>query len=300
MIKRLLNAEYNILFLKQARKFSYLSFTLVILALVLLYNKGLNKGIDFSGGILIEARFEQAISFDELRVRLDDLNLGDIQLQNIADSNDVIIRVGTGGEEEKKSLKKIAILKLFLQKNYANISFRKVDFVGPIVGGELIKSAIIALILSFAVISLYICIRFNLYYGIGALIALIHDVILTIGFYSLTGLEFNLTSIAAILTIIGYSINDSVVVYDRIRENSRKYRSKEISFVINKSLNQILNRTLLTSLTTIMALVALGLFGGEILKSFSLGVLFGVVIGTYSSIYIASNFVNNNNLKKIK
>ncbi len=289
----ILNKQFKINFLQHSKKFILFSILLIILTTISLFYKGLNKGIDFEGGVLLEIRWQKKIFLKELRNSLAKLKLGDVSLQNIGSKNDVLIRVGLKKEENsKKQLKNIDIIKNLLRKQYPNIDFRRVDFVGPIVGSELIKSGITALIISFLAILFYIWIRFSYIFGAGALIALFHDVFLTIGFYSITGLEFNLTSIAAILTIIGYSINDSVVIYDRIRENNRKYRRSKISDNINLSLNQILNRTLLTSFTTIVAVLALIFLGGDVLKSFSIGVLFGVIVGTYSSIYIASSFVN--------
>lgn len=299
MLAQILNHKYSIDFLKHTKLFLFLSVFLIFISITFLIITGLNKGIDFAGGILIEARFEESPSLKNLRNNLQDLELGDVSLQDLGNPKDIMLRIGLDQRSEKEQLDKISVIKSFLNKNYDNIDFRRTDFVGPTIGKELIKSGIIALIYAFVIILIYIWIRFNYRFGIGALLALIHDVILTLGFFTIFQLEFNLTSIAAILTIIGYSINDSVVIYDRIRENLRKYRSKKVSEVINKSLNETLNRTILTAATTIVALLALVLLGGDVLKSFSLGVLFGVIVGTYSSIFIAAPVINNNKIRMV-
>jgi preprotein translocase subunit SecF len=301
MLKAILNKKYKLPFLKYSKRLSYTSAALCLISIALLFTNGLNKGIDFSGGILIEARFEQEVPLKTLRKSLINLELGDVSLQDLGNPLDIMIRIGLEKTSEKAQLQKISTLKDYLNQEYGeSISYRRVDFVGPTVGRELVRSGILALIFSFLAILIYIWIRFSYYFGMGAILALLHDVTLMFGFFSLTGLEFNLTSIAAILTIIGYSINDSVVIYDRIRENTRKYRSQKIADIINRSINETLNRTILTAITTIAALLSLAILGGPILKSFSFAVLFGVIIGTYSSIYIAASVVNNKKIKKLK
>ena len=287
-------------FIKNAKLAFSGSVILIILSIVLLFTKGLNIGIDFSGGILIEARFKEKSELKYLRNLLENKNLGEVSLQNIGSDKDVMIRIAKDSGSDHSQAQKVAYVKDILKKSYENkIDFRRVDFVGPTIGEELIKSGIYALLLSFIAIMFYIWIRFSYQFGIGAIIALIHDAILTFGFFSLTALEFNLTSIAAILTIIGYSINDSVVIFDRIRENLRRYRSRALSDILNISVNETLSRTVLTAGTTILALLALVIFGGQVLQSFSLAVLFGVVIGTYSSIYIAAPILNRKKTKLI-
>jgi preprotein translocase subunit SecF len=295
MITKLLNKEFKIDFLAHSKVFMKISIICVVLSIALIITKGFNKGIDFAGGIIVEVRFEQVADLKSLRSGIAALNLGDVSLQNLGTPNDIIIRVGLEDKKDGNQLKKIEIIKNYLRKttSASGLEFRRADFVGPTVGNELIRSGFLALFLSFVAILSYVWIRFNYRFGVGALVALIHDVILTLGFYALFQIEFNLTSVAAILTIIGYSINDSVVVYDRIRENCRKYRSRKITEIINRSMNEILNRTFLTSITTMIALIALVLLGGPVLKSFSLGVLFGVFVGTYSSIYIAASFIDD-------
>ena len=299
MLSQILNHRYQCNFLQYAKFFIALSIILIAVSVATLLGKGLNKGIDFAGGILFEIRFDTAPDLKSLRANLGDLKLGDVSLQNLGNDRDIMIRIGLEDAVEKQQLKKIATLKSFLFDNYQNIDLRRVDFVGPTVGKELISSAIISLICALVAILIYIWIRFNYKFGIGALVALFHDVILTFGFFAIFRLEFNLTAVAAILTIIGYSINDSVVIYDRIRENLRKYRSKKVADIINQSLNETLNRTVLTAITTLAALLSLAILGGEVLKTFSFGVLFGVIIGTYSSIFIAAPLVNNKKITKL-
>jgi len=291
MLSNILNKKYNFDFFSSYKYFIISSLILSIVSVVLIFAKGVNKGIDFAGGILIEIRSEEQISLENLRNILDEINIGEVSLQNIGADNDVMIRVGGKDVDEKIQMKKISLIKEVISENFDKIEYRRVDFVGPIIGKELIKSSVIALFCSFIAILLYIWIRFNYRFGFGALLALVHDVLLTFGLLIILQLEFNLTAIAALLTIIGYSINDSVVIFDRIRENSQKYRSLSQKKIITKSLNETLNRTLLTALTTIIALLSLVLLGGEVLKTFSIAVLFGVFIGTYSSIFIATSTI---------
>jgi len=295
MLSKILNKKYNFDFFSSYKYFISCSVILVLISLVLVFSKGFNKGIDFAGGILMEIRSGKSLNIAELRNILDGLDIGDVSLQQIGNDKDIMIRVGGKNIDEKIQMQKISLIKDAINNNFDAIEYRRVDFVGPIVGSELIKSSVIALFCSFVAILLYIWIRFNYRFGFGALLALIHDVILTFGLLIILQLEFNLTAIAALLTIIGYSINDSVVIFDRIRENSRKYRSLSQRKVIVKSLNETLNRTILTALTTIIALLALVILGGEVLKTFSIAVLFGVIVGTYSSIFIATTTILTKN-----
>lgn len=265
-----------------------LSLILVLLSIFLLFIKGLNFGIDFSGGILIEARIDDKVEMSVVRKSLEG-KVKEIQIQNIGQNSDgksdILIRIANDNKEQSEIVK---IIQDSLSKNFPEISYRKIDYVGPQIGAELIKNGLLALIISFFFILVYIWIRFDWQFGIGGIIALIHDTIITLGFYSITQIEFNTTSIAAILTIIGYSINDSVVIYDRIRENLRKYKKMELFDIINSSTNSTLGRTLITSGVTLVSLLALILFGGEALFSFSVATFIGIVIGTYSSLYIAA------------
>jgi preprotein translocase subunit SecF len=276
------------------------SIVLSILSISLVTTRGLNLGIDFSGGVLIEAQFQNNVEFSKIRELLDKKEFGEITLQNFDDKN-FIIKVAQNKDVDQNQT--IKLIKTTLDNNFSNIQYRKTDFVGPQIGGELVKKGLLALLSSFAFIMIYIWIRFDWQFGIGAIVALIHDAILVLGFYALTGLEFNSTSIAAILTVIGYSINDSVVIYDRIRENLRKFKAMDLSELINLSINSTLSRTILTSLTTLLALISLMAFGGEALKSFSIATFFGIVAGTYSSIYISAPillYVNPRNKKSTK
>lgn len=254
----------------------------IIVSIGLVAFKGLNLGIDFAGGILIEARINQKFATSEIREKLSQ-QIDDIHIQE--SDNDIIIRVAKPQGEPNLLIEKI---KNILVENYSNIEYRKIDFVGPQVGSELIFKGLLALVLSFIFIMIYIWIRFDWQFGIGGIFALIHDTFLTLGFFAITGIEFNLTSIASILTIIGYSINDSVVIYDRIRENLKLHPKIDLSNLINSSTNSTLSRTILTASTTLISLLALILFGGEALFSFSVATFFGILIGTYSSIYISA------------
>jgi len=255
----------------------------IVISIAIVLTKGLNYGIDFAGGVLIEARIEDKFEISQLRQKLSS-QIEDIHIQE-SGTHDILIRVSKTNGEQSQIIKKIQDT---LNQNYQQIEYRKIDFVGPQVGSELIMKGSLALFLSFFFIMIYIWIRFDWQFGIGGIFALIHDAILTLGFFAITGLEFNLTSIASILTIIGYSINDSVVIYDRIRENLKLNPKIDLINLINSSTNSTLSRTILTASTTLISLLALILFGGEALFSFSMATFFGIAIGTYSSIYISA------------
>ena len=257
----------------------------IIASVILIFTRGLNLGIDFSGGILIEARLSEKTDLSKLHEILNKDEFGEITIQNF-DENDIIIRASNNKDENQGVV--IKKIQAALSNSFSDVEYRKIDFVGPQVGGELIKSGLLALITSCLFIMIYIWIRFDWQFGLGAIAALFHDAMLTFGFFALTGLEFNLTSIAAILTIIGYSINDSVVIYDRIRENLRKFKKSDLSDLLNSSINSTLSRTVLTSGVTLVSIVALIIFGGEALRSFSIATFFGIIVGTYSSIYISA------------
>jgi len=273
-------------FMKSHKFAIILSSFLIISSIALVLIRGLNLGIDFSGGILIEARLQENVDLSKIRKSLNVKEIGEVNIQNF-DEQDIMIRVAKNKNDDNQNtvIKKIQEI---LSKEFPNIEYRKIDFVGPQIGKELIQKGFLALTLSFLSIMLYIWIRFDWQFGIGAIAALFHDTILTFGFFAITNLEFNLTSIAAVLTIIGYSINDSVVIYDRIRENLRRYKKLDLNQLLNMSINSTLSRTIITSGVTLLSLLALILFGGEVLKSFSLAVFFGIAIGTYSSIYISA------------
>jgi preprotein translocase subunit SecF len=273
-----------------------ISFVVLLLAIACLAIKGLNFGIDFRGGTIIEAKLSQQADLTPLYATLNDLHLGEVHLQNI-DSSNIMIKLGNS--ENNDQVKNITILKEALSSYFkGDIEYSKIDFVGPQVGSELIKNGLLAILFSFGGIMLYIAFRFEWQYGLGIIIALIHDAMFTLGFMSLTQLEFDLTSIAAILTVIGYSVNDSVVIYDRIRENILKYKRLSVQEMINLSVNETLGRTMLTVLTTLISTAALIFFGGEKLYTFSVTVFFGIVVGTYSSIYISAPILIHLGLKK--
>ena len=261
----------------------FISTILFLLSLSLIFIKGLNLGIDFTGGSLIEVRFKENIDLNNLRTKMNKLNLGEIQLQTIGNENDIIFKVQ---DNKNKQTETVQIIKESL--NDQSVEYRRTEFVGPKVGSELVNAGIIAVIFSLIGILIYIWIRFQWNFALGAIIALIHDVILTLGFFSVLQLEFNLATVAAVLTIAGYSINDTVVIYDRVRDSMRKYKQITFDEVINISLNSTLSRTLMTSLSTLLALIALLTFGGIVISSFIIALIWGVLIGTYSSIYVAS------------
>ena len=266
--------------------FNIISLILVILSLGLLIFKGLNYGIDFKGGTLIELRSsDNNINVSNLRDNLNQMDLGDVSVKKFGNDQDYLIKF----ENKNDSKNIIEEIRSNLDKSFGNnFDFRRVENVGPKVSAELLKSGVIAISISLALMLIYIWIRFEWQFSLGAIIALFHDVIITLGLFSLLSLEINLSIIAAILTIVGYSMNDTVVIFDRVRENLRKYSDIKIFELTNISINETLSRTLITSITTLLALFSIFFFGGEILKGFSLAMIFGVIFGTYSSIYIAN------------
>ena len=274
-----------IAFNKYYNKFNILSVTLVIVSLIFLVFKGLNFGIDFKGGTLIELRAsDPKINISSLRDTMSQMNLGDISVKNFGNETDFLIKF-----ENSNNKNVIEEIRSNLDKSFGNnFNFRRVENVGPKVSAELLRSGVIAISVALALMLIYIWIRFEWQFSLGAILALFHDVIVTLGLFSLLGLEINLSIIAAVLTIVGYSMNDTVVIFDRVRENLRKYSDIKIFELTNISINETLSRTLITSITTLLALLSIFLFGGEILKGFSLAMIFGVIFGTYSSIYIAN------------
>ena len=282
-ILRIIKSATNINFMRIKKLTLFVSTILFLLSLSLIFIKGLNLGIDFTGGTLIEVRFKENIDLNNLRTKMNKLNLGEIQLQTIGNENDIIFKVQ---DNKNKQIQTVQIIKESLSEQ--SVEYRRTEFVGPKVGSELVNAGIIAVIFSLIGILIYIWIRFQWNFALGAIIALIHDVILTLGFFSVLQLEFNLATVAAVLTIAGYSINDTVVIYDRVRDSMRKYKQITFDEVINISLNSTLTRTLMTSLTTLLALIALLTFGGIVISSFIIALIWGVLIGTYSSIYVAS------------
>ena len=268
-------------------KFKYaniLSLILFVLSVILIFFKGLNYGIDFKGGTLIELRSNN-IEAALIRDTLKNMNLGDVNVKKFGKEGDFLIKV----EQKEDNNKFIPEIKKNLSENLnSEVNFRRVENVGPKVSAELLQSGIIAISLSLAAMLFYIWIRFEWQFSIGSIVALFHDVIITLGIFSLLSLEINLSIIAAVLTIVGYSMNDTVVIYDRIRENLGKYHKLDISNIANLSINETLSRTIITSVTTLLALFSIFILGGEILRGFSFAMILGVLIGTYSSIFVAS------------
>ncbi|MPY70195.1 MAG: protein translocase subunit SecF [Alphaproteobacteria bacterium] len=256
--------------------------------------KGLNYGIDFRGGILIEIRTPEPTELGPLRAQLNGLGLGEVALQEFGRDTDVLIRIERQQGDAESQAKAVEAVKQALG---AGVSYRRVEFVGPKVSGELIEAGVMAVLLALGAMLMYIWFRFEWQFGVGAVVALAHDVILTIGVFSIVGLEFNLSTVAAILTIAGYSINDTVVVYDRVRENLRKYKQMPLGQLLDLSLNDTLSRTILTSVTTLIALIVLFFFGGQVIKGFSFAMIWGVTVGTYSSIFIAAPLLIHMNLR---
>lgn len=252
---------------------------------VLFFTKGLNYGIDFEGGILVEVRTPTPADIGSMRSQLTGLGLGQVELQEFGRNTDVLIRIERQPGDAKAQDAAVEKVKATLG---SAVDYRRVEFVGPKVSSELVEAGIEAVLLALAAMLLYIWFRFEWQFGVGAVVALIHDVVLTIGVFALLGLEFNLSTVAAILTIAGYSINDTVVVYDRVRENLRKYKVMDLVELLNVSLNDTLSRTLLTSITTLLALLILYFFGGEVIKGFSFAMIWGVLVGTYSSLMVAT------------
>ena len=273
-------------FNKFYKLFNLISLSLVVASVLLLFFKGLNFGVDFKGGTLIELRSnDKSINVTSLRQSFNNMNLGDFNVKKFGNENDFLIKI----EKKDTSANAIEVIKKDLTSSLGgSFNFRRVENVGPKVSSELLKSGIIAIALSLAAMLFYIWIRFEWQFSLGAILALFHDVIITLGLFSLFSLEINLSIVAAVLTIVGYSMNDTVVIYDRVRENLRKFSDIKIYELTNISINETLSRTIITSATTLLALVSIYLFGGEILKGFSLAMIMGVIFGTYSSIYIAN------------
>ena len=273
-------------FNKFYKLFNYISVILVIISVLLLIFKGLNFGVDFKGGTLIELRITNGqTNVSTLRKSFNNMNLGDVNVKKFGNENDYLIKF----EKKDTNPNFIKDLKENLSNSIGNaFEFRRVESVGPKVSSELLKSGIIAIALSLAAMLFYIWIRFEWQFSLGAILALFHDVVITLGFFSLFNLEINLSIVAAVLTIVGYSMNDTVVIYDRVRENLRKFSDIKIFELTNISINETLSRTIITSVTTLLALLSIYLFGGQILKGFSLAMILGVIFGTYSSIYIAN------------
>ena len=279
--------EYNYNFTKNFKMANLISIFFVLLSLILILFKGLNFGIDFKGGTLIELRVESNnIKINDIRSAFSNMDLGDLNVKEFGKKGDYLIKF------EKKEFNKVVNIKSIkesvVNKLGVDVNFRRIETVGPKVSAELLNSGLIAICLALGAMLFYIWIRFEWQFSLGSILAIFHDVLITIGIFSILSLEVNLSIVAAVLTIVGYSMNDTVVIYDRIRENLSKYSSSTIDDVSNTSINETLSRTIITSVTTLLALGSIYVLGGEILKGFSLAMIIGVIIGTYSSIFVAS------------
>ena len=276
----------TIYFNKFYKSFNILSGILIIASLVFLVFKGLNFGVDFKGGTLIELRTDKSsANITKIRDSFNQMNLGDVSVKNFGNETDFVVKFEKQNSNDPQFIEEI---KTRLSNSIGTVDFRRVENVGPKVSAELLRSGVIAIALSLAAMLLYIWIRFEWQFSLGAILALFHDVIITLGVFSVFSLEINLSIVAAVLTIVGYSMNDTVVIFDRVRENLRKYADVKIFELTNISINETLSRTIITSVTTLLALLSIFIFGGEILKGFSLAMILGVIFGTYSSIYIAN------------
>ncbi|MCB1563599.1 MAG: protein translocase subunit SecF [Alphaproteobacteria bacterium] len=278
------------------------SLALVLGAVGLIWKNGLNFGIDFAGGTLIEIRTPEIPDLAELRTSLNGLGLGAVSIQEFGEPTDLLIRMPQQEGDETVQRAAIDAVRSALDGRYGEqaVDYRRTEFVGPQVGAELKLKGLYAILFSLAGILAYVWFRFEWQFGVASIVALAHDAIITIGLFAFTQMEFNLSTVAAVLTIAGYSINDTVVVFDRIRENLRKYKKKPLVELFNLSINETLTRTVMTSFTTILALIALYVFGGEVLRSFIYALIFGVVVGTYSSIFIASPVLLYMNVRRNK
>jgi preprotein translocase subunit SecF len=278
---------YNFKFSNAFKKLNLISFIVLILSIIVILFKGLNLGVDFKGGTLIEIRSENSkVKISEIRKSFLNMGLGDVNVKKFGKENDFLVQIENADLNDQNFIKNLND-KLSLELG-AEINFRRVENVGPKVSSELLKDGLLAISLSLAVMLFYIWIRFEWQFSLGAIAALVHDVIITIGIFSLLSYEINLSIIAAVLTIVGYSMNDTVVIFDRIRENLKKHSKISIYDISDISINETLSRTLITSITTLLALLSIYIFGGAILKGFSFAMIVGVIVGTYSSIFVAS------------
>ena len=279
------------------KKMNIFSSILIFLSILVLLTKGLNLGVDFKGGTLIEVRTENSIiTIAEIRESFLKMNLGDVTVKKFGKKNDYLVKIEISKSDDENFIKSIND-KLSADLGSA-VNFRRVENVGPKVSNELLRAGLLAISLSLAAMLFYIWIRFEWQFSLGAIIALIHDVIITVGIFSFLAYEVNLSIVAAVLTIVGYSMNDTVVIFDRIRENLKKYSKISIAEISDISTNQTLSRTLITSVTTLLALFSIYIFGGAILKGFSFAMIIGVIVGTYSSIFVATPILNYTNVNQ--
>ena len=287
---RTLISDLNIDFMGKRKLAMMASAVVLIIGASALVIRGLTFGIDFTGGTLIEVGYEQAIEPETVRSALAANGFDDAQVQQFGTPQDILIRLAPR-EDLKSAELSDQVFKVLSESTEQNIELRRVEFVGPQVGDELAEDGALAVLVALMAILLYVALRFEWRFAVGSVVALMHDVLFTLGLFALLQLEFDLTVLAAVLAVIGYSLNDTIVVFDRIRENFRKMRKGSPEQIINTSLNQTLARTLVTSLTTLLVLISLFIFGGEIIHNFALALIVGVVVGTYSSIYVASSAI---------
>ena len=298
---RLISDNTSIRFIKLKLVSFSISAILSVASILAVIFIGLNLGIDFKGGILLEVRTSSNISIAKIRNEISNLNIGEISIQEFGQDSDYLIRVER--QEGSDNAQQIAVeaIKASLNKAFSkDIEYRRLEYVGPTVSKDLVSDGIMAIIFAIIAMLAYIWFRFELPFALGAIVALVHDITLTMGLFAILGLEFNLATVAAILLIIGYSMNDTVVVYDRIRENLRKFKKMNLNDLLDKSINETLSRTINTTVTTILALGALYLFGGQIIADFAFAMLWGIVVGTYSSIFIASTILVYVNVRRTK
>tara|TARA_B100000029_G_scaffold498584_1_gene567627 strand:+ start:831 stop:1751 length:921 start_codon:yes stop_codon:yes gene_type:complete len=292
-----INIPKNIKFSNHYKKLNIFSLVLIILSIVVILIKGLNLGVDFKGGTLIELRVDNKnIKISDIRQSLLKMKIGDVTVKKFGQENDYLLKIESNNLDQADFIKSIND-KLSSDLG-SSMNFRRVENVGPKVSDELLKAGLIAISLSLAAMLFYIWIRFEWQFSVGAIAALIHDVVITIGIFSLLGYEVNLSIVAAILTIVGYSMNDTVVIFDRVRENLKKYSKISIAEISNTSTNETLSRTLITSVTTLLALFSIYFLGGAILKGFSFAMIVGVIVGTYSSIFVATPVLNYTNVSQ--
>lgn len=291
-----MNKQLNIKFMGARKIMGVLSILLIVGSIVSLTTKFLSLGLDFTGGTQIEVEYENAVQLDPIRELLKGSAYSDASVQHFGRPEEVLVRVPPVEGEDKAKVGD-NVLEL-LRSADEGVALKRVEFVGPQVGEELRDKSGTALILALGLMLIYVTLRFRFKFAVGAVVALFHDVILTMGFFSITGLSFDLTALAAVLAVIGYSLNDTIVVYDRVRENFRKDRGGSAEDIINDSLNQTLSRTLVTSLTTLLVLIALAALGGEMIFTFAVALIVGVLVGTYSSIYVASNLLIIQNISR--
>jgi len=285
-----LKNETNIQFMSKRRLAAIFSVILIIASITSLAVQGLNFGIDFTGGTMIELGYQEQVDLNQLRSDLTEGGYPDATVQNFGSIHDVLIRLPVIETQNMAQLSN-EVVSMLQAKNETEIDVRRVEFVGPQVGEELTEQGGLAMLYALFGILIYVSLRFEYRFAIGSVVALIHDVVITLGFFSLTRIEFDLTVLAAILAIIGYSLNDTIVVFDRIRETFLRMRKGGSEEIVNRALNDTLSRTMMTSLTTLLVVLALFAFGGEVIHAFSIALLLGIIIGTYSSIYIASNTI---------